>query len=120
MTEHQHRRRRLRAARSSRDLYPRSVAALPVGAQPSLRYPMGTLHRPSRSPAPSLAGRLDPPSSSWDADDGEICIAERLRRARRCGLVQLAVSRTDAIVWSRAASALLLVVRETLRVRQTR
>jgi hypothetical protein len=39
-------------------------------------------------------------------------------RARRCGLVQLAVSRTDAPASSRAAGAA-CVVRETLRVGQT-
>jgi hypothetical protein len=60
-----------------------------------------------------------PKSSSWDADDGEISIAERVRRARRCGLVQLAVSRTDADGVARVACARALVVRETLRVGQT-
>lgn len=43
-----------------------------------LRCPTDTLHGPSRSAEPCLlAGRLASQSSSWVADDGEVCIAER-------------------------------------------
>lgn len=83
--------------------------------------PTTARHGPHRRPAPRpFAGRLASRSSSRAAGRRRNMHSRKRPSRRRCGLVQLAVSRTDADTSARAASTRSIVVRETLGVRQTR